>query len=297
LVTAIASVELTTNTLIIQDVKVFQSYKETGDWLVTVRYIDIYAPYYDTYDVRKYFVAQFIDGSTVVAQTPITAWGNKVGNIYLSAAQVSGLTYGSAYKIRIYGTFSGNPYTEYTLLSTDWLGNDLTQLDSWVITSASTISSYYGSTLTAYIADRGEVLNATGGSYFSTGISGLSTVRPQLFQIYTVPNNYTPNITPQTYRQSLQNWQVAWGPDGTAMLTGLGSLIGMDGGFIGAMIFIIMMIACALIAFPAGHTTAANILSIGFLGLGIYFGLDIIWLILIGLMAAFLLFKNQFMDK
>lgn len=282
----------------IQDVKVFLSYKNDGDWLITIRYLDIYAPYYDTYDVRKYFVAQLIDNvGTVIAQTSIPAWGNKVGNIYLSADQVSGLTYGSSYKIRIYGTFTGNPYAEYTLTADDWLGNDLSQLDSWIITSASVIGNYYDDLLTTYISGRGEVLNATGGAVFTAGINGLSTVRPELFQVYTSPIDYTGETTDQTFRQSVAAYETTWGADGALMLQRIENWLGIDGGYIGGMFFVIMMLALAILAFPAGHTTAANILSIPCLGLAVFFGLDLVWLIMLALFAAFLLFKNMFMDK
>lgn len=281
----------------IQDVKVFQSYKEIGDWLITVRYVNTYAPYYDSYDVRKYFALQLVDSdSNVKASTAVPAWGNKVGNIYISTTSATALTYGGNYKVRIYGTFTGNPYTEYALTTNDWLGDDLRQLDSWVITSASVIGNYYGQILTVDIPGRGEVLNAAGGTIFTAGINGLPTVRPEIYQISTSPTGYTPAPTAQTYRQSF-NWQAAWGPEGTVMLTRIANVFGVDGSFIGGMFFIIMLFALALLAFPAGHTTAANILSIPCLGLAVFFGLDIIYIVILALFAAFLLFKNQFMDK
>lgn len=193
LITAIAVVEGVATPLVIQDVKVFTGYKEVNDWLITVRYIDIYAPYYDTYDVKKYFTLQLVDATaTVKASSPVPAWGNRVGNIYLSAATVSPLTYGGDYSVRVYGTFTGNTYVEYAIQATDWMGDDLVNLDSWVITSSSVIGTYYSTTMTTYIAERGEVLNSTGAGIFSAGIAGLSTVRPAIFQTYTIPSSYTP---------------------------------------------------------------------------------------------------------
>jgi len=282
----------------IQDAKVFQSYKSIGDWLITVRYVNLFAPYYDTYDVRQYFVLQLVDSADhVIAQSPLPAWGNRVGNLYLSAAQVSALDYGGSYTLRIYGTFGSHPYTEYIIQSSDWKGDDLTQLDSWVITSAAVIGDYYDDLLTTYVAGRGEVLNATGGTIFSAGINGLSTVRPALYQVYTNPIDYVPETTDQSQRVAMSNWQAAWGADGTIMITRIANWFGIDGGLIGGMFFVIMMLVLALVAFPAGHTTAANVLSIPCLGLAVWFGLDLVWLIILALFAAFLLFKNQFMDK
>jgi len=269
-----------------------------GDWLITVRYVNLFAPYYDTYDIRQYFVLQLVDAAdNVIAQSPLPAWGNRVGNLYLSAAQVSALDYGGDYTLRIYGTFGSHPYTEYIIQSSDWKGDDLTQLDSWVISSAAVIGDYYDDLLTTYVAGRGEVLNATGGTIFSAGINGLSTVRPALYQVYTNPIDYVPETTSQSQRVAMSNWQAAWGADGTIMLTRIANWFGIDGGLIGGMFFVIMMLVLALVAFPAGHTTAANILSIPCLGLAVWFGLDLVWLIILALFAAFLLFKNQFMDK
>jgi len=166
-----------------------------------------------------------------------------------------------------------------------------------VITSAAVIGDYYDDLLTAYVAGRGEVLNATGGTIFSAGINGLSTVRPALYQVYTNPINYVPETTDQSQRVAMSNWQAAWGADGTIMITRIANWFGIDGGLIGGMFFVIMMLVLALVAFPAGHTTAANVLSIPCLGLAVWFGLDLVWLIILALFAAFLLFKNQFMDK
>ena len=282
----------------IQDVKVFQSFKNTGDWLIVVRYINTTAPYYDTYDVKKYFSLQFTTSTgTVIASTTLPAWGNKVGNIYMSAAQVAALDWGGSYRVRIYGLFTGNPYTEYALLDTDWAGEDLTQLDSWVLSSAAVLSTYYNTTMTTYIASRGEVLNATGGAIFSSGINGLGNERPDLFQINTASTTYNPNITPQTYRLAVSDWETNWGPDGVIMLNRIGGIIGMGGNFIASIFFVIIMIGLALFAFPAGHSTAANILCVPALIIGIFFGVDLIFLGILGIFAAFLLIKNMWLDK
>lgn len=277
--------------------KVFSSYKNAGDWLITVRYLNTYAPYYDTYDIKKYFVLQLVDNVTVKAQNVLPAWGNKVANIYLSAAEVTGLNWGGAYKVRIYGNFSPYPYVDHTLQSSDWVGDDLTQLDSWILSSAAVISTYYSTTMTTYIADRGEVLNTTGGAIFSSGINGLTTKRPNIFQINTQPTAYTPNATPQNYIATVGNWQANWGADGTLMLERIGNIIGMSGDFIGSIFFVVLMVALALWAFPAGHSTSANILCVPALFIGIFFGVNPIFIGILAMLAAFLLIKNLWLDK
>lgn len=297
-ISAWATAETVTTPLVIQDVKIFTGYKETDDWLITVRYIDIYEPYYDTYDVRKYFVLQLLDaGSNVKAETPVPSWGNRCGSIYLSAAQTTPLTYGGVYSLRLRGIVTPNPSVSYSIASTDWAGSDLVNLDSWVITSSSVIGTYYSLSLTTYITERGEVLNSTGASIFSAGIAGLSQVRPNIYQTYSTPSSYTSGTTTQTYRQSLKGWQANIGADGTVMLTRLGGIIGVDGSIASVIIFLIMLFTLAALAFPAGHTTAAMVLSLPLLGAAVVFGMDLIYIGLLVLVAAFLAVKNFWLDK
>jgi hypothetical protein len=282
----------------IQDVKVFQTYRQTSDWLVAVRYVNLYPPYYDTYDVKKYFTLQLVDSTaTVKASSPIPAWGNRVGNVYLSAATTTPLTYGGDYRVRIYGTFTGNPYVEYAIQATDWMGDDLVNLDSWVITSSTVIGTYYSTTMTTYIAERGEVLNSTGGGIFNNGISGLAQVRPAIFQTYTVPSTYTPGTITQAGRLAIPSWQTNVGPDATIMLTRLGNIVGIGGDIIAVIAFLIMMFVLMALAFPAGNTTAAMVLSLPMLAGAIWFGMDLLYIGMLALVAAFLFIKNFWLDK
>jgi hypothetical protein len=266
--------------------------------LITCRYVNTFAPYYDTYDIKRYFAVQLINSEgDILASNPITEWGNKVGSIYLSASQVTGLEWNGDYRVRIRGLFTGMPYTEYALAQADWLGDDLTNLDSWCFTSAAVIAQYEEEELLTNIATRGTVLNAAGGDLLTAGIPGLATVRPDIFQIYTTPTVYTPEINTQTYRQSTSNWQAGWGTDGTVMLTRFGNLVGVSGNQVGLLFFVLMAIVISIMAFPAGHTIAATIVSVIGIIAGVGLGIDIIWIALIGLIAAFLLFKQIYLDK
>ena len=282
----------------IQDAKVFKTYKETGDWIVTVRYIDTFAPYYDTYDVKQYFTLQLVNAAgTALASTAVPAWGNRVGSIYLSTDAVTSLTWGGDYRVRIYGTFTGNPYTEYALVAADWVGDDLSRLDSWVFTSADTIGTYYSTTLTTYVAERGQVLNAGGSGIFNACIGGLSQVRPGIFQIYSNPSVYTPATIGQTYRHAIDQWQTNIGPDGTVMLNNLGKIIGVEGDIISVIAFLGMVVLLMTLAFPAGATPAACALSLPLLGAAIWFGMDWIYIGMLGIVSAFLFVKNLWIDK
>ncbi len=255
----------------IEDAKVFTNYQTTGDWLVVMRYTNVYPPYYDSYNVKSYFVLQLTDASgTVKAQVACPEWDYKPGSIYLSPSLTTALTYGGAYRVRLYGTFTGNPYVEYPLQSTDWLGSDLTRLDNWVITSAKLLGTYYSQVLTTYIAERGEVLNSTGGVFFANGVTALSTVRPNLFQIISTPVTPPTGDFPQA-GEGAATWQALLGPYVSAKLTGMGDVFGVDGKAFGAWILIGTMVCLMVFGLPTGHAAPANILAtpIFLMGLGL----------------------------
>jgi hypothetical protein len=289
--------------LTIQDIKIFEGFKSTGDWLITVRYLNLYPPYFDTYDIKKLFVFQLLNSAnTVVAQTPLTSWGNRPGSVYLSATQASSLEWQPAapYSIRIYGTFTGNPYVHYTIQTEDWLSDDLSQLDSWVISSAKVIESYYSSTslsLTTDIAQRGTVLNTTGGTMFVLGIPGLNTVRPLIFQTYTLTGQNTGLSADTSYITSLKDYSSSWGVDGTVMLNRIGTVFGIDAGVIGSMFFLIPMLALMLWAFMPSSSHAASILSVPIFLASVYFGTDPLFIVIVGVMMAFIFIKQWWIDK
>ena len=255
----------------IEDVKVFRSYQTTGDWLIVIRYINIYPPYYDDYDAKSYFALQFTDASgNVKAQVACPSWDNYPGSIYLAPSLTTALTYGGDYRVRLYGTFAGNPYTEYTIQATDWLGDDLTRLDSWVITSAGVLADYYDEVMTTLIAGRGEVLNPTGGVIFANGITALTVERPHLFQI--VSTVLVPDVGdfPQA-GEGAAVWSTLLGPYVSGKLTGMGTVFGVDGKAFGAWILIGTMLCLMVYGLPTGHTAPANILAtpIFLMGLGL----------------------------
>jgi hypothetical protein len=285
--------------LTIQDVKVFQNYLTSGDWLIAIRYIDIYAPYYDTYDVRRYFVFQLVDSvGNIKAQTVVPRWGNSVGNIYLDPTVVTSLTYGGTYYVKIYGLVSPNPNISYTIQSSDWIGVDLTVLDSWVISSASVLSTYYGGTaFTTYIADRGEVLNAQGATIFTNGINGLAKVRPSIFQTYsaTGQGSGTPTQAGKTAINAIANL----GPDATAFLTRLSNsfLGGLSLDWVVLIIFICLAVFIISIGFSPGHTPAAVLVAFIVVLGGVVFGVNIIYIVVAAIIFAFMLVKQFIMDK
>jgi len=290
----------------IEDCKVVQGFKTAGDWLVVCRYKDVFTPYYPTADVKRYFAIQLIDpAGTVLTSNPISEWGNRIGSVYLSPAQVTSLDWNGAYKVRIQGLFTGTPYTEYSLVASDWLGTDLTYLDSWAITSATVMQAYdtaQTSTTKTYvtnIATRGACLSATGGDLLVAGIPGLQTVRPTLFQIYTKATEFTSGTGTATNINSIRaGTATAIGPDAVVAFQRFGTDVagGLPYNYVIAIVALLVCFGLAAASFPFGHTTVANIICLGVLFAFGYFGFDWIWLLMVYIVSVFLLAKKLWID-
>jgi hypothetical protein len=299
LVTAYGAIETATAPLVIQDVKVFQNYLAIGDWLIAIRYIDVYAPYYDTFDVRRYFVFQLVDSlGTVKAQTTVPRWGNSVGNIYLSPTVVTSLTYGGTYYVKLYGLESPNPVVSYLLVASDWIGVDLTRLDSWIISSMSVLSTYYGGTaFTTYIADRGEVLNAQGATVCINGINGCAKIRPAIFETFTATGSGSG--TPTQAGKNAINAVTNLGPDAVTFLTRFSNSFmgGLALDWVVLIIFIFLAVFIISIGFAPGHTPAAVLVAFIVMLGGVAFGVNMIYIVVAAIIFAFMLVKQFIMDK
>ena len=258
----------------IESVKIYNDYQSSGDWLITILYKNVYPPYYiNKSNVKQYFALQLVDsGGNVKSQVACPEWDYKPASIYLKASQVIALTWGGTYYIRLQGLFTGTPYIEYAIQSTDWIGSDMTNLDNWVLTSADVLGDYYGVTMTTYVADRGKCCNSTGGVIFSNGICALSTERPNLFQINTQGIQHSISGTSGSGAgETVTSWQAVFGTYVVEQLTNAGSVFGVNGQAIGAWILICFMGILMAWGLPSGHVAAANVLAlpIFFMGLGL----------------------------
>ena len=168
---------------------VFSGYLNTGDLLITAESRNTYTGYFPKQDPRKYFQIQLLDPTetTILAATPLTQWGDKPVSIYLNATVAATLSVSDAYVIREIGLGSlSTVYDTYVLQPQDWKGVDLTNLDQWMKSVATNMNEYYSWTGTSYdmllnVADVGQIISDSGGSYFTTGIPGISAVRPEMF--------------------------------------------------------------------------------------------------------------------
>jgi hypothetical protein len=283
----------------VSDAKVFSSYISTGDWLITILYKNLYPPYYaESKDVTSLFVLQLYNGetNTLIAQTKCFEWGYKPGAIYLSATSVIPLQWGYAYRVRLYGLFTGNPYSEYVLKPTDWMGSDLTRLDNWVRMTAALMEKYYNLYFTTYIANRGIVLNAAGGVIFATDIPQLEVIRPHLFSIVTSTPPYVPGTFKQEYQDTLV-WTTMWGPQLTLAFDSVGATVGIGGETVGSWIGFMVYALVALFCFRPGHAIAAMCIPIPILLIAFGTGLAELALMGILLAVATIIFAWQFWWK
>jgi hypothetical protein len=274
----------------VQNAKVFTSYISTGDWLITLLYTNLYEPYYsDGSAVESYFYIQMWDvaGTTLLAQTKCPAYGFKPGCIYLNPSMVTSLEWGLAYRIRVYGNLLSLPYGEYVLTPSDWMGSDLTRLDSWVISTATQMETYYALALTTQVTGKGLVLNSTGGPIFNTNIPALSTIRPNIFETVNTGVPLTQSTFTQTTQQSLV-WQTLLGPYITAAFTNMGNSLAVSGSTVGAVLGFIFYAIVAAVCFPSGTAVAA--ISIPFLVLITVWYLGLLPLAALGFILAVLAF-------
>jgi hypothetical protein len=250
--------------------KVYQNYLGSGDWLIACHYRDVYPPYFPGQDPTQYFVLQLMNGATVVAQTNVRQWGYRPGSIYMSAVTVTPLTWSSAYRVRIAGTYANAPYAEQVLSAGDWIGPDLTRLDSYLLSMATLMENYYSSQFITYVNGL-SIFNSQGGTMFATGIPYLSSVRPGLFSTTVGP---PPAPLPVTGNQSLArtyNYTTVLGPYVSEKLVEAGGFLGgVSGQSIGAIFVVLVYILVAGFAFMAGQSGAAIFLAFPiFLGGGL----------------------------
>ena len=241
----------------------FTGYKETGDLLITVEYSNTYPPYYQSaVSPKSYFNMQFMDltGTTVLAAATMPSWGNKIGSVYLSASSASSITVGGAYYVKIYGTFTGNPYTTYQLTASDWKGTNMNYLDDWVITTAYDLQTRNSATY--IIPSTGlDYLNDTGSQIYEAGIPMLGSIRPNLF-FYRVANSITGSTETANNAYDTVSWVDMVGMTVAGEAIAIGGLFGISGQtFSGLFILMVVVIAAVIAMFSGGDFTGGFLIG------------------------------------
>ena len=251
---------------------VFKGYLEDGDMLFLIHYKNIYAPYYRTFDSSQYFNLQLLDtdGVTLLAQIPCLQWGYMPGSIYLNADAAAGLTEGAAYYLRLYGTFTGNPSDSYQLTASDWIGENDSSLDQWVINTAYAIEDWYtdwlGTTVTLVTSSTSgaNVLNDDGATIFIIGIPYLDVVRPDLFETAVSDISHT-DIFPENTFEDYVTWQAMVGSQLENVAEDASDIFGMDADTVLGVGILFCYVGVAVFTFASGHTTAGLALSFPFI--------------------------------
>jgi hypothetical protein len=230
--------------------KVFNDYLEADDMLIVLSYQNTYVPYYPNEIAPLHFWLQLrsTNGNTILAQTVCQQWGYMPGCIYLNANQAASLTLGMPYRLYLIGASAETPMAYYTLQSADWKGNALDLLPDWVIATAHSMATYYGTSMTMQLRNK-EVLNDEGGTLFATGIPSLPTTNPDLFS----NNVYTPSYNPinpgRTNFDTATTWEGQVGPVIARLANGLGGVVGDISGkyILDAILFIVYLVICYLV--------------------------------------------------
>lgn len=174
----------------VDDVKVFQGYEETDDWLIVATYnisgSNTSTSACDLYSNIWYIQLIYNPTSTVVTTNQLMQCGMRPASIYLSAASAASLTWGGNYSVKIYGNWGATPNVSRAInTSTDWKSTNLAVLDQWVIYQAKIMQTFDSADYVDTVPVYNEVLTVDGGNIFDTGIPYLSTYRPDIFVITT----------------------------------------------------------------------------------------------------------------
>lgn len=200
----------------VDNAKVFQSYEETGDWLVVATY-NISGTNTSTSLCSTTYIwyLQFKDGVTgdEIANYQIKSnaqCGMRIGAIYINADEVTALTEGGDYDVVLYGVWGAHPTDSYTLVAGDWKGEVANEgLDEWVIEQVGIIETYDSGDYLDVVPVEGSgyetVLTVDGGGV--VGIPYLINYRPNIYAVTYegLDINYVPNTDDTSYADDMYN--------------------------------------------------------------------------------------------
>jgi hypothetical protein len=242
----------------VDDVKVYQDYKDAGDWLIVAVY-NISGTNASTSQCGSNYpwIAQLIDNSdaSIVGNWRIKLCGMRPIGLYLSAMAASSETVGGNYSIKVLAQWGAAPSGTKLISATDWKGanyDGIGGLDEWVINEAKIMETYDGITYVETVAypEYAEVLNTNGGGWFATGIDALDYYRPDLFivNIENYPIDYVPPVVGDSYAADLyNNWDDSLGPEIAPALTDIGFYFGVNGRMMAAILTLVGFLSIVMI--------------------------------------------------
>ena len=248
-----------------QEYGVFNNILQAGDWLITAEgFVNYTVPPTD-YTAREAFVFELLNttGTSVLAGTTISAYGDRPIGFYLTKAQADNLTLvaGTAYMLRIRGnpaifpSLTGNS-ANVTLTPADYV--DMTgasstmpianELRNFMIQIAQNMQAHDGVTTYLTTVAGFYYLTTIGGNLFLAGIPGLDTLCPILFQSSSstlISGTPTTSVNTGNYSRSL-TIENNWGTTTANGLTALGTWLGFSQKTAGAMVYFILVVMFAL---------------------------------------------------
>jgi len=253
------------------DIFVFRDVAVSGDQLYFVRYSVTY-PVTPGEPASNYFLMAIYgtDGTTLLYTRPLNYYQENIISIYLSPAQA--LTWGSAYVIKIMGNpgiFS--PLIEGTNMRTRTLGpsdfREASDLGPYMVAQATILQTNWGITLLV-----NGLLNATGSTFFSQAVPGLSAMVPTIFQTsiyYTPIPASSGNLSYETSTQARRGPKLASALNETAS-----GVFGASGSWFGVFAAAMLMGVFGGIVFPMTRNPGWVLLGAGFtLALSMWIGL------------------------
>lgn len=265
--------------------RVYQNVFESGDMLFIAYHDVAYASLPDDdADVAFLFNLYGTDGTTLLYSRGIEYYNENVISIYLNATQASALTWGTAYIVKI----TGNPAMFASIIEGTNMVTQALSPSEWISgTSATTpdfIYAYLYNVMEAMQValsptdilvntSEGDVLNATGSTYFTDGIPGINSVIPQLFQTSVSTIDVDDVVTTGDLATEL-TITTQLGAQLASAFTSMGSWLGISTAMAGGLFISgVCLFAMYLVFLYSGSTVAAMILAIPFLLIGTWSGL------------------------
>jgi hypothetical protein len=261
----------------ISNIKVFQSFREEGDWLI----VFLYDTDLEECDNTHVWYKRLTDTTLGFHKgtTRLPACGYRPGCIYLSASETAPMEWQGAFEIEIWGDFNPPipPSQNLSIGLSDWSGDDLGSLDDWVVSTAKMIGGHDNGSIYTYVAmgPDGELLNTDGAAIYEIGIPGLMDVRADTLQIageIWVHPDWDAELGNMSYDAYLAGqWDEAVGPEIAGLWTEVGDYFGLSGRWIGIILvsigFLFLANWCKTIAFGILLSgTVIGIFPLWFLG-------------------------------
>ena len=186
----------------LESARVCRHIVEPDDFILVFHYNIHYDTGQPDDPANKLFTFRLLDtngidhlGATVPYAYHNSGYDQGCAAFYFPAAEAPDWELG--YVLRISGNpeyFSSPPLASYTLVNSDYsqMGTqeeNQTLLGNYIIDVARKLEINWSLDL-LYVGDLGEVLNATGESYFLGAIPGLQSMAPQVFPIQTITPQY-----------------------------------------------------------------------------------------------------------